>query len=35
VAQRMDGPNDRQRVFDYGSNQQTRETCRYLDRLNA
>ena len=33
-AERMDGPNDRQAIFDYGTNQQTRETCRYLDRLN-
>lgn len=33
-AERIDGPNDRQRIFDYGSNAKTRETCRYLDRLN-
>lgn len=33
-AERLDGPNDRQRIFDYGSNRQTRQTCRYLDRLN-
>lgn len=34
-AQRIDGPNDRRRIFDYGSNRQTRETCRYLNNLNA
>lgn len=33
-AERRDGPNDRNAIFDYGTNQQTRETCRYLDRLN-
>ncbi|HEY0919115.1 SH3 domain-containing protein [Devosia sp.] len=33
-AERRDGPNDRQAIFDYGTNQQTRDTCRYLDRLN-
>lgn len=33
-AERRDGPNDRQRIFDYGTNRQTRETCNYLDRLN-
>jgi hypothetical protein len=33
-AERRDGPNDRQGIYDYGTNQQTRETCRYLDRLN-
>lgn len=33
-AERRDGPNDRQGIFDYGTNQQTRETCDYLDRLN-
>lgn len=33
-AERLDGPNDRQAIFDYGTNQQTRETCRYLNRLN-
>ncbi|MDB5473001.1 MAG: serine-type D-Ala-D-Ala carboxypeptidase [Devosia sp.] len=33
-AERRDGPNDRRAVFDYGTNQQNRETCRYLDRLN-
>ncbi len=34
VANRRDGPNDRQRIFDYGSDRKTRDTCRYLDRLN-
>ena len=34
VAESMDGPNDRNRIFVYGSNQKTRETCRYLDGLN-
>lgn len=34
VAENMDGPNDRNRIFVYGSNQKTRETCRYLDGLN-
>jgi uncharacterized protein YraI len=33
-AERRDRPNDRQAIFDYGSNRQTRETCDYLDRLN-
>jgi len=33
-AQRLDGPNDRRRIFDYGSNRQTRETCRYLHNIN-
>ena len=33
-AKRRDGPNDRNRIFDYGTNRQTRETCRYLDRIN-
>ena len=33
-AERRDGPNDRQAIFDYGTNRQTRETCNYLDRLN-
>ena len=33
-AERIDGPNDRRAIFDYGSNKQTRDTCRYLDRLN-
>lgn len=34
AAERLDRPNDRQAVFDYGTNRQTRETCNYLDRLN-
>ncbi len=34
VAERRDRPNDRQAIFDYGTNRQTRETCHYLDRLN-
>jgi hypothetical protein len=34
VAERLDRPNDRQAIFDYGTNRQTRDTCRYLDRLN-
>jgi uncharacterized protein YraI len=33
-AERLDRPNDRRRIFDYGSNRENRETCRYLDRLN-
>ena len=33
-AERRDGPNDRQGIFDYGTNRQTRETCEYLDNLN-
>jgi hypothetical protein len=35
VAQRMDRPNDRNRIFDYGSNRKTRQTCRYLDNINS
>ena len=35
TAKRLDGPNDRQRIFDYGSNRQTRETCRYLNNINS
>ena len=34
IAESMDGPNDRNRIFVYGSNQKTRQTCRYLDGLN-
>ncbi len=34
VAAQRDGPNDRRRIFDYGSNRQTRETCRYLNNIN-
>lgn len=33
-AEAFDRPNDRRRIFDYGTNQQTRQTCRYLDQLN-
>ena len=33
-AERRDEPNDRQGIFDYGTNEQTRDTCRYLDGLN-
>jgi hypothetical protein len=33
-AERRDRPNDRQAIYDYGTNRQTRETCNYLDRLN-
>lgn len=33
-AELRDTPNDRQRIFDYGTNRQTRETCNYLDSLN-
>jgi hypothetical protein len=34
VAERRDGPHDRNRIFDYGSNRETRETCRYLNNIN-
>jgi len=34
VAESMDGPNDRNRIFVYGNNQKTRETCRYLNNLD-
>lgn len=34
AANRIDGPNDRHRIFDYGTNQQTRRTCRYLNNIN-
>ncbi|MEO9227850.1 MAG: SH3 domain-containing protein [Devosia sp.] len=34
AAERIDRPNDRRAIFDYGTNQQTRETCRYLDKIN-
>lgn len=34
VAERRDGPDDRNRIFEYGSQQKTRETCNYLDGLN-
>jgi uncharacterized protein YgiM (DUF1202 family) len=33
-AEAIDGPNDRRAIFDYGTNQQTRDTCEYLDNLN-
>ena len=33
-AERRDGPNDRNRIFDYGTNRQTRDTCRYLNNIN-
>ena len=33
-AEAIDRPNDRRGIFDYGTNAQTRDTCRYLDRLN-
>lgn len=33
-AQRIDGPNDRNRIFDYGSNKTTRATCRTLNNIN-
>jgi uncharacterized protein YgiM (DUF1202 family) len=32
-AEQMDRPNDRRGIFDYGTNQQTRDTCEYLDNL--
>jgi hypothetical protein len=34
VAERRDAPNDRSRIFDYGSNRETRDTCRYLNNIN-
>jgi hypothetical protein len=34
VAERRDGPYDRNRIFDYGSNRETRETCRYLNSIH-
>lgn len=34
VAERLDRPGDRNRIFVYGSERKTRQTCRYLDRLN-
>ncbi|MEQ1768997.1 MAG: SH3 domain-containing protein [Devosia sp.] len=33
-AERLDRPNDRRAIFDYGSNRQTRDTCEYLNDLN-
>lgn len=34
VAERLDRPGDRNRIFVYGSDRKTKQTCRYLDRLN-
>jgi len=34
IAQRYVRANGRNRIFVYGSNQKTRETCRYLNGLN-
>lgn len=34
AAQRIDRPNDRNRIFDYGTNSQTRQTCSYLNNIN-
>ena len=34
TAERIDGPRDRHRIFDYGSNKKTRQTCRYLHNIN-
>ena len=34
VAESLDGPDDRNRIFVYGSNQKTEETCRYLNGIN-
>lgn len=33
-AEAIDRPNDRRAIYDYGTNQQTRDTCRYLNNLN-
>ena len=33
-AMRRDGPNDRNRIFTYGSNRNTQRTCRYLNSIN-
>ncbi len=33
-AERLDRPNDRRAIYDYGTNAQTRSTCNYLDNLN-
>ena len=33
-AETQNGPNDRHRIFDYGTNKQTRQTCRYLHNIN-
>ena len=34
VAESLDGPDDRNRIFVYGNNQKTDETCRYLNGIN-
>ena len=34
VAERRVASNDRNRIFEYGNPQKTRDTCRYLDGLN-
>lgn len=34
VAERRDHPNDRNRIFTYGSNQKTHDTCKYLNGIN-
>jgi hypothetical protein len=33
-AEAIDRPNDRRGIFDYGTNNQTRQTCNYLNNLN-
>ncbi|RYE09778.1 MAG: SH3 domain-containing protein [Hyphomicrobiales bacterium] len=33
-AERLDRPNDSRAIYDYGTNQQTRSTCEYLNNLN-
>lgn len=33
-AEERDRPNDRRRIFDYGTNRQTEDTCEYLDSIN-
>ena len=33
-AMRRDRPNDRNRIFTYGSNRKTTQTCRYLNSIN-
>ena len=34
VAESLDGPDDRNRIFVYGTPQKTEETCRYLNGIN-
>lgn len=34
AAESRDGPNDRNRIFEYGSYQKTRDTCSYLNNLD-